>query len=112
MVFNLPQSVSWIIAMLPVFFGNLKNADKGELAQVLRYLAAVVSHEFQAIGEIIHLHTRITQIAGYTSNICKLLELVDKLDHADKTGRKGSVFGIIYLYRQNWSWWQYQIWKC
>lgn len=77
--------------MLPVFFGRLKNADKGELAQVLRYLAAVVSHEFQAIGEIIHLHTRLTQIAGYTQNICKLLETIENLDHQDKTGRKGKI---------------------
>jgi ATP-binding cassette subfamily D (ALD) protein 3 len=83
-VFNLPQSVSWIIAMMPVFFGRLRNASRGELAQVLRYLAAVVSHEFQAIGEIIHLQTRLTEIAGYTTNIGKLMEVIDRLEHEQK----------------------------
>ncbi|KAL9650465.1 hypothetical protein ABK040_004689 [Willaertia magna] len=83
-VFNLPQAVSWLIAMYPVFFGMLKNADQIELARVLRYLAAVVSHEFTAIGEIIHLHTRLSELSGYAANICQLLETMDQLETIDK----------------------------
>lgn len=82
-VFNLPQCVSWIIAMLPVFFGNLKTADQAELARQLRYLAAVISHEFQALGEIITLNTRLSEIAGYTANVCSLLEVMDDIDKHD-----------------------------
>lgn len=82
-VFNLPQSVSWLIAMYPVFFGMLKNSDQTELARVLRYLAAVVSHEFTAVGEIIHLHTRLSETSGYAANICHLLETIDSIEKID-----------------------------
>ncbi|KAF0982153.1 hypothetical protein FDP41_012014 [Naegleria fowleri] len=83
-VFNFPQAVSWLIAMYPVFFGMLKNADQIELARVLRYLAAVVSHEFTAVGEIIHLHTRLSETSGYAANICHLLETIDTIEKVDK----------------------------
>lgn len=87
-VFNLPQSVSWLIASLPVFFGSLQNADQGELARVLRYLAAVISHEFQAIGEIVHLNTRLSEIAGYTANVCNLLEVMDDIGSHDSEKKR------------------------
>ncbi|KAL0478885.1 peroxisomal ABC transporter D family member [Acrasis kona] len=82
-VFNLPQCVSWLIAMVPVFFGNLQGANQAELARQLRYLAAVISHEFQALGEIITLNTRLSEIAGYTANVCNLLETIDEIDKHD-----------------------------
>lgn len=87
-VFNFPQSVSWLIASMPVFFGSLQNADQGELARVLRYLAAVISHEFHAIGEIVHLNTRLSEIAGYTSNVCNLLEVMDEIASHDTDEKK------------------------
>lgn len=87
-VFNLPQSVSWLIACMPVFFGSLQNADQGELARVLRYLAAVISHEFQAIGEIVHLNTRLSEIAGYTANVCNLLEVMEEIDTLDSDKKR------------------------
>ncbi len=90
-VFNLPSSISWIICALPVFFGNLKDASRGELAGKLRYLAAVISHEFQAIGEIIHLNTRLTEIAGYTNNICKLLDTIDDIEKSEKQKKTGNI---------------------
>lgn len=90
-VFNLPGSVSWLITTMPVFFGDLRHVSRGELAGQLRYLAAVISHEFQAIGEVIHLHTRLTEIAGYTNNVCKLLDSIDDIDAADRAKKSGKI---------------------
>lgn len=90
-VFNFPGSISWLITTIPVFFGGLKNKNRGEMGKMLRYLGAVISHEFQAIGEIVQLNTRLTQIAGYTNNVCKLLDLIEEIDRKDKE-KKGGKF--------------------
>lgn len=78
-VFNLPQTISWIICGVPIFFGNVKRQDRGNMARDLRYLAAVITHEFHAIGELIRLRTRLSEINGYTNNICELLETIEDM---------------------------------
>ena len=55
---------------------------------MLRYLAAVISHEFQAIGEIVHLNTRLSEIAGYTANVCNLLEVMDDIGSHDSEKKR------------------------
>jgi ABC-type uncharacterized transport system fused permease/ATPase subunit len=37
-------------------------------------LAALISNEMNAIGEIIRLRTRLSEISGYTTNVSTLLE--------------------------------------
>lgn len=81
---RIPFSIVWLLSGLPVFFGSLKHTPSGELSRSLRYLAALVTHEFTAIGEIVLLWRRIGELAGHTGRIYHLIDTLEKIKAENK----------------------------
>lgn len=71
-----PHTISSLIGGLPVFFGPLRKLDKGELFSVLRYLIAVVSFDFLAIGKLIELFRTLMKLSGYTTRVHSILHVM------------------------------------
>eukprot|EP00761_Pharyngomonas_kirbyi_P012810 gb/GECH01012837.1/.p1 GENE.gb/GECH01012837.1/~~gb/GECH01012837.1/.p1 ORF type:complete len:704 (+),score=162.31 gb/GECH01012837.1/:1-2112(+) len=87
---RIPFSIVWLLSGIPVFFGSMASAGSGELSRGLRYLAAMITHEFTAIGEIVLLWRRIGELAGHTGRIHNLIDTLDKLksELTENTGIK------------------------
>jgi ATP-binding cassette subfamily D (ALD) protein 3 len=83
-----PHTVVVIIAGLPTFFGGLRTLNKGELLSVLRYLIAVISYEFLAVGKLIELFRILLKLSGYTHRVYSLLDVMKDIyrkQREDKT---------------------------
>jgi len=85
-VIDFPQSICWILSAYPVFSGHMDEQSTGVLARDLRYLAAVISHVFTAIGELVRVHTRLSEISGHANNICQLMDTMNDFDKLPAMG--------------------------
>lgn len=83
-----PHTIVLIVGGLPTFFGSLRNYEKSDLISVLRYLIAVITFEFIAVGKLIEVFRILLKLSGYTHRVHGLLDVMKdiyKKQREDKT---------------------------
>ncbi|KAG2377324.1 hypothetical protein C9374_009235 [Naegleria lovaniensis] len=78
-----PHSFTTLIIGMPVFFGRLRFLKGDALMGKLRYIIAVITLEFYALGNVIELFRKLLRLGGMAQRVATLYAVLNEIKHGN-----------------------------